>query len=82
MAILITGSVGYLGAHTCLQMLAAGHDIVGLDNLSNSSEESHHRVRKISEMQFSFINADIRNKRTLRAVFQQHSFLQLFILLD
>jgi len=74
MAILITGGAGYLGSHTCLQMLAAGYDIVVLDNLSNSSEESLHRVRKISGIQFSFINADIRNKLTLRAVFQQHSF--------
>jgi len=73
MAILITGGAGYIGSHTCLQMLAKGYDIIALDNLSNSSEESLQRVRKISGKQFAFINTDIRNKRALRVLFQQHS---------
>jgi UDP-glucose 4-epimerase len=73
MAILITGGAGYIGSHTSLQILAAGHDIVVVDNLSNSSEESLHRVKKISGRQFTFVNADIRNKCAMRAVFQQYT---------
>lgn len=74
MAILITGGAGFIGSHTCLQMLAAGHDIVVVDNLSNSTEESLNRVRKISGKQLIFVNVDIRNKSTLHALFQQYKF--------
>jgi UDP-glucose 4-epimerase len=74
MAILITGGAGYIGSHTCLQMLAAGHDIVVIDNLSNSCEESLHRVRSISGKQLTFIRADICNKRAMHVLFQQYKF--------
>ncbi len=72
MAILITGGAGYIGSHTCLQLLASGYQIVVVDNLSNSSEESIIRVKKISGKEFPFIHADIRDKQALRAVFHQH----------
>ena len=74
MAILITGGAGFIGSHTCLQMLAAGHDIVVVDNLSNSTEESLNRVRNISGKQLVFVNVDIRNKIALHALFQQYKF--------
>lgn len=73
MAILITGGAGYIGSHTCLQMLTAGHDIVVVDNLCNSAEESLHRVRSLSGKQLTFINADISNKRAMHALFHQHN---------
>ena len=47
MAILVTGGAGYIGSHTCVEMLAAGFDVVVIDNLDNSSEESLKRVEKI-----------------------------------
>jgi UDP-glucose 4-epimerase len=72
MAILITGGAGYIGSHTCLQMLMSGYKIVVVDNLSNSSEVSLIRVKKISGKQFPFINADIRDKQAMRKVFKQH----------
>ena len=50
MATLITGGAGYIGSHTCLQLLAAGQQIVVVDNLSNSSQESHFRVEKITNI--------------------------------
>ncbi len=72
MAILITGGAGYIGSHTCVQMMAAGQDIVVLDNLSNSSVESLNRVRQISGKTFVFIQADIRDKAALRDIFKAH----------
>lgn len=72
MAILITGGAGYIGSHTSVQMLAAGHEIVIVDNLSNSSQESLKRVEKISGKTFTFIQADIRDKQAIRAIFQAH----------
>ena len=46
MAILVTGGAGYIGSHTCLELLSKGYDVVVVDNLSNSSEESLKRVEK------------------------------------
>jgi UDP-glucose 4-epimerase len=72
MAILITGGAGYIGSHTSVQMLAAGYEIVIVDNLSNSSQESLKRVEEISGKTFPFIEADIRDKHVMRTVFKAH----------
>lgn len=72
MKVLITGGAGFIGSHTCVQMLAANHDIVVIDNLSNSSEESLNRVRKISGKDFPFHHVDIRNKSQLQQIFKQY----------
>ncbi|MES2547518.1 MAG: UDP-glucose 4-epimerase GalE [Pseudomonadota bacterium] len=73
MAILVTGGAGYIGSHTCVQMLAAGHEIIVVDNLSNSSPESLKRVTQISGQTFNFIQADIRDKDAMRQIFTAHS---------
>ena len=73
MAILITGGAGYIGSHTCLQLLAAGHQIIVVDNLSNSSQESLLRVTKIAGKTFPFIQADIRDKVAMRTIFKAHA---------
>ncbi|WP_020166717.1 MULTISPECIES: UDP-glucose 4-epimerase GalE [Methylotenera] len=73
MAILITGGAGYIGSHTVLQMLEAGHEIVVVDNLSNSSPESLTRVQQITGKTIEFIQADVRHKLAMRAVFEAHS---------
>lgn len=72
MAILITGGAGYIGSHTCLQLLSAGQQIVVVDNLSNSSQESLFRVEKITKKNIPFIQADIRDKQVLREIFKAH----------
>jgi UDP-glucose 4-epimerase len=74
MKVLITGGAGFIGSHTCVQMLAANHDIVVIDNLSNSSEVSLNRVRKISGKDFPFHPVDIRNKSELKQIFKQYQF--------
>ena len=48
MSILVSGGAGYIGSHTCVELIQAGYDIVAVDNLSNSSEESIRRVEKIT----------------------------------
>lgn len=73
MAILVTGGAGYIGTHTCVQMLAAGHEIIIMDNLSNSSPESLKRVTQIAGKSFTFIKADIRDKSALRDIFTAHN---------
>jgi len=73
MAILITGGAGYIGSHTVLQILEAGHEIVVVDNLSNSSPESLARVQQITGKSIEFIQADVRHKLAMRAVFEAHT---------
>ncbi len=79
MNILVTGGAGYIGSHTCLQLLLAGHQVVVFDNLCNSQIESFNRVRKITEQHdisydFSFVKGDIRDESALKSVFSAHKF--------
>ncbi len=57
--ILVTGGAGYIGSHTCVELLNAGHDVVVLDNLSNSSEESLKRVQILTSKKLDFVEGDI-----------------------
>ncbi|WP_078553426.1 UDP-glucose 4-epimerase GalE [Bacillus alkalicellulosilyticus] len=72
MNILITGGAGYIGSHTCVELLNAGYNIVVVDNLSNSSQLSLHRVRKITGKDFLFYKADIRDKNALETIFHDN----------
>ncbi len=71
--ILITGGAGYIGSHACLEFLAAGYDIVVLDNLCNSSEESLRRVQALSGRNIPFVQADIRDRTALDGVFRDYA---------
>ena len=71
--ILVTGGAGYIGSHTCIELLNAGHEVVVLDNLSNSSEESLNRVQELTGKSLTFIQGDIRDADTLDQLFQQHA---------
>lgn len=70
--ILVTGGAGYIGSHTCVELLNAGHSVVVLDNLSNSSAESLARVQQLTGKTLQFIQGDIRDAAALDAVFAQH----------
>lgn len=67
--ILVTGGAGYIGSHTCIELLHAGYEPVVVDNLSNSSAESLKRVEEITGRPLSFIRADLRDQRTLQGIF-------------
>lgn len=72
MKILVTGGAGYIGSHTCVELLNAGHDIVVVDNLSNSSEKSIDAVKEITGKDFPFYICDILDKQRLTEVFDAH----------
>lgn len=74
MKILVTGGAGYIGSHTCVELLNADHDIVIVDNLSNSSEEAVTRICELTERDVDFYNIDILDKEALEAVFANHEF--------
>ena len=71
--ILVTGGAGYIGSHTCVELLNAGHEVIVLDNLCNSSAESLNRVQQLTQKSLTFIEGDIRNGQLLDQVFQQNS---------
>jgi UDP-glucose 4-epimerase len=69
MTILVTGGAGYIGSHTCVELLAAGNPVVVVDNLSNSKAESLIRVQRIAGKSLAFHQVDLRDKAALSAVF-------------
>lgn len=71
--ILVTGGAGYIGSHTCVELLNAGHDVVVLDNLCNSSEEALTRVQALTSKALTFVQGDIRDAVVLDQVFSQHA---------
>ena len=74
MNILVTGGAGYIGSHTCVQLLDAGYDVVVVDNLCNSSEEALSRVEKITGKSVKFYKIDMVDKDALRTVFEENKF--------
>ena len=72
--ILITGGAGYIGSHTTLELLQAGHAVVVIDNLSNSSAKTLDRVRALagSSAQLHFLKADVRDANALDGLFKAH----------
>ena len=69
MAILLTGGAGYIGSHTCVEMLENGYDVIVVDNLNNSSRESLNRVRTITGKDVKFYENDVCDKDALRKIF-------------
>ena len=70
--ILVTGGAGYIGSHTCLELLNAGHEVIVFDNLSNGSGESLRRVEKLANNCLDFVQGDIRCQDELDRVFQNY----------
>ena len=71
--ILITGGAGYIGSHTCIELLAAGFELVVVDNLCNSKLEALRRVEKISGEKICFYEVDLRNRQRLQEIFAEHA---------
>ncbi len=72
MRILVTGGAGYIGSHTMVELLNAGHDVVVVDNLSNSKEESLRRVRTITGKDSLFYRIDLRDRNALTDIFSKN----------
>jgi UDP-glucose 4-epimerase len=70
--VLVTGGAGYIGSHTCLELLNAGREVVVLDNLSNSSKESLHRVQALASKSLDFIQGDILDQNILNQIFSTY----------
>ena len=72
MAVLVTGGAGYIGSHTCVELLDAGYEVVVLDNLSNSSEKSLDRVRELTGKELKFYKGDILDRDILNKIFDEN----------
>ena len=73
MSILVTGGAGYIGSHACVELLKAGYEVVVIDNLSNSKEESIKRIREIAGKSVKFYKADLLDREALENIFnEQH----------
>ena len=71
--LLVTGGAGYIGSHTALALLEAGHDVVSLDNYSNSSPHALERVQRIAQRPLIAIDGDVRDTALLARLFAQHA---------
>lgn len=72
MSILVTGGAGYIGSHTCVELLEAGHEVVVLDNLSNASPKALDGVQAITGKQVTFYEGDIADPLILEKIFTEH----------
>lgn len=73
MAILVTGGAGYIGSHTCIELLNAGHEVVVVDNLSNSCREALSRVEKITGKKVTFYEADLLDREAMEEIFSKEA---------
>lgn len=71
MSIIVTGGAGYIGSHTCVELLNLGYDVTVIDNLSNSKEESIKRVCEITGKKVTFYKADLLDKEALKEIFKK-----------
>lgn len=69
-SVLVTGGAGYIGSHTCIELLNAGHQVIAVDNFSNSKPEVLKRIKEITNKDFIFYQVDLLNKETLESVFR------------
>jgi UDP-glucose 4-epimerase len=72
MNVLVTGGAGYIGSHTCVELLNAGHEVIVVDNLHNSKEESLNRVQEITGKSLTFHKVDLLDRDALQKVFSAH----------
>ena len=79
MAILVSGGAGYIGSHTCVELLNAGYDIVVADNYYNSCPEALARVKKIAGKDFRFVEADMTDKAAVEKIFAENEDIDCVI---
>jgi len=71
--VLVTGGAGYIGSHTCVELLNNGHDVIIVDNLSNSKPEVINRIKELTRKDFKFYRADILNKKEIDKIFKENN---------
>ena len=71
MKVLVTGSAGYIGSHTCLELLRSGHEVAVLDSLDNGNKEALTRVQRLSNRTLKFSQCDVRDAQALDEIFDQ-----------
>lgn len=74
MRVLVTGGAGYIGTHTIVELLNAGHEVVAVDDLSNSSAEALRRAEKITGKKILFYRNDVRDRAAMELIFTAHEF--------
>ncbi len=72
MKVLVTGGAGYIGSHTCVELMQAGHEVVVLDNLCNSHIVVLERIARIAGKRPDFVRGDVRDAGALRDLFRRH----------
>jgi UDP-glucose 4-epimerase len=72
--ILVTGGAGYIGSHTCVELLEAGYEVTVIDNLSNSKEEVLNRVQELTRKSITFHKVDLLDRKALQEVFDQDDY--------
>ena len=72
MNILVTGGAGYIGSHTCVALLEAGHTVIVADNLCNSKAESIHKVKQITNKEITFYEIDVTDEEAVNTIFSNH----------
>ena len=72
MNILVTGGAGYIGSHTCVELLESGYGVVVIDNLCNSNPESLNRVQELTGKSVKFYEGDVRDGDLLRKIFDEN----------
>lgn len=79
MAILVSGGAGYIGSHTCVELLDAGYDVIVADNFYNSCPEALRRVKQITGKDFRFVNVDLCDRAAVKKLFDENSDIDAVI---
>lgn len=79
MAILVTGGTGYIGSHTCVELLEKGEKIIIVDNLSNSKREVTDKIKEITKKDFAFYEADIQDREAMVKIFEENPDIESVI---
>ena len=74
MKVLVTGGAGYIGSHTCIELIKAGYEVVVIDSLCNSSTEPLKRIERLLDCKIKFYKADVRNEEAIRDIFKENIF--------